>query len=137
TVFCGVLDLRTGVVEYSDGGHEPPFLIRNGQSVEMLDKKGGVALGFLPDCAFPTGYIQLRPGDSLILYTDGVNEAFDTDRRMFRPSGIQDALNACTSDSSAEQVVRGLSESLRQFVGAAPQSDDITVLALKYVGTMS
>ena len=87
TVFAGILDLRTGEIEYSDGGHEPPFIIRSDRKIEMLNKKGGVALGFLDDYVFSSGTIHLNPGDSLLLYTDGVNEARNAKNEMFaRPS---------------------------------------------------
>jgi sigma-B regulation protein RsbU (phosphoserine phosphatase) len=134
TVFCGVLDLRTGLVEYSDGGHEPPFVIRHGERAELLEKKGGMALGFLDSISYPTGYVQLNPGDSLVLYTDGVNEALDIDGRMFHVSGIERTLNGYLDGTPAKAIVTGLAADVAGFVGAAPQSDDITILVLKYTG---
>jgi serine phosphatase RsbU (regulator of sigma subunit) len=132
TVFCGILDLRTGLVEYSDGGHEPPFVIRHRDRVELLEKKGGMALGFMDGIPFPTGYVQLNPGDSLLLYTDGVNEALDTEGRMFHVSGIESTLKRHLDGSSAKAMVTALAADVATFVGSAPQSDDITILAMKY-----
>ena len=132
TAFCGILDLRTGLVEYSDGGHEPPFVIRHGDRVELVEKKGGMALGFMDGIPFPTGYVQLNPGDSLVLYTDGVNEALDTESRMFHVSGIERTLDRFVSGASAATVVSTLAADVAEFVGTAPQSDDITILVLRY-----
>lgn len=132
TAFCGILDLRTGLVEYSDGGHEPPFVIRHGKHVELVDKKGGMALGFMDGIPFPTGYVQLNPGDSLVLYTDGVNEALDSESRMFHVSGIQSTLDKFVDCASAAAIVSSLAEDVAKFVGTAPQSDDITILVIRY-----
>jgi sigma-B regulation protein RsbU (phosphoserine phosphatase) len=136
TVFCGILDLRTGVVEYSDGGHEPPFVIRHGERAELLEKKGGMALGFMDGIPYPTGYVELNPGDALLLYTDGVNEALNAEGRMFHVSGIERTLNSYLDGRSAEEMVTRLVGDVAQFVGSAPQSDDITILALKYEGPL-
>jgi sigma-B regulation protein RsbU (phosphoserine phosphatase) len=132
TAFCGILDLRTGLVEYSDGGHEPPFVIRHGERVELVDKKGGMALGFMDGIPFPTGYVQLNPGDSLVLYTDGVNEALDTESRMFHVSGIERTLNRFVDGAAAATIVSTLAADVADFVGTAPQSDDITILVMRY-----
>ena len=132
TAFCGILDLRTGLVEYSDGGHEPPFVIRDGQRVELVEKNGGMALGFMDGIPFPTGYVQLSPGDSLVLYTDGVNEALDEESRMFHVSGIEQTLNKFVNGASAATIVSSLAADVAHFVGSAPQSDDITILVMRY-----
>ena len=135
TVFCGILDLRTGLVEYSDGGHEPPFIIRHRERVELLDKKGGMALGFMSGLPFPTGYIQLNPGDTLVLYTDGVNEALDLQGRMFHVDGIEKTLSNFVEGVPASVIVDTLVNDVAGFVGAAPQSDDITIMALRFLNS--
>jgi len=134
TVFCGVLDLRTGLIEYSDGGHELPFVVRHRERVELVQKEGGMALGFMDGIPFPTGYIQLNPGDSLVLYTDGVNEALDIHGKMFHVSGIEKTLSEYLEGVPAETIVRGLTRDVTAFVGTAPQSDDITILVVRYGG---
>lgn len=134
TAFCGILDLRTGKVEYSDGGHEPPFVIRHGERVELVDKVGGMALGFMDGIPFSTGYVQLNPGDSLVLYTDGVNEALDLESRMFHVDGITKTLNRFVDGAPASAIVSALAADVAEFVGTAPQSDDITILVMKYLG---
>jgi sigma-B regulation protein RsbU (phosphoserine phosphatase) len=134
TAFAGILDLRTGTIEYSDGGHEPPFIMRNNRQIEMLNKKGGVALGFLDDYVFPSGCIQLNPGDSLLLYTDGVNEARNIQNEMFARPAIGDTLCRISEMVSASIVVSTMLRRVQEFATGAPQSDDITLLAIQYRG---
>jgi phosphoserine phosphatase RsbU/P len=137
TLFGGILDLRTGEIQYCDGGHEPPFLLCCTRGVEMMEKVGGVALGFLPDFAFKSGSIQMEEGDYLVLYTDGVNEAMNVDSQMFETSRIQHTLEAFGNESTAEAVANSLMCNVTEFAGTAPQSDDITLLVLQYRGPAS
>jgi sigma-B regulation protein RsbU (phosphoserine phosphatase) len=134
TMFAGIIDLRTGAVEYSDGGHEPPYIVRSSGAVEMLEKEGGIALGFMDDVDFPNGKFQLNSGESLVLYTDGVNEAMNPEGKMFKTSGIVDTLLALGNGSTAERQAKTLVQNVHKFAASAPQSDDITVVALRYCG---
>jgi serine phosphatase RsbU (regulator of sigma subunit) len=136
TMFGGILDLRTGHITYADGGHEPPFVVRRGGKAEMVDKKGGLALAVMEDYVFQAGDIQLEPGDALVLYTDGINEAMNVQRQLFKDSRIQATLESLCDGESAEIIVKTLMKNLSEFVGDAPQSDDITILVLRYMGTM-
>jgi phosphoserine phosphatase RsbU/P len=68
TMLAGIVDLRTGKVEYADGGHEPPFVLRRDNAVEIVDMKPCIALGVMPGAEYRTGTIQLEPGDALVLY---------------------------------------------------------------------
>jgi sigma-B regulation protein RsbU (phosphoserine phosphatase) len=134
TLFAGVLDLRNGRIDYCDGGHEPPFLVRRGSGVEMLEKKGGIALGVFDDFDFQTGTIFLQPGDSLVLYTDGVNEAMNGDRQLFSTPAIADTLRTVHSGNAAAGICETVITSVDAFVKDAPQSDDITLLIIRYCG---
>jgi sigma-B regulation protein RsbU (phosphoserine phosphatase) len=134
TLFAGVLDLRTGRIDYCDGGHEPPFLVRRGTGVEMLEKKGGIALGIFDDFDFQTGTIFLEPGDSLVLYTDGVNEAMNGDRQLFSTPAIADTLRTVRTGNAAAGICETVITSVDAFVKDAPQSDDITLLIIRYCG---
>jgi serine phosphatase RsbU (regulator of sigma subunit) len=134
TLFAGILDLRTGSIEYSDGGHEPPFIMRHGAGVEMLQKKGGIALGFIDQYDFPVGTIKLDPGDALVLYTDGVNEAMNRDRQMFTTSAIGDTLRAISNGKPALWICEKIISKVDEFVHGAPQSDDITLVVIRYCG---
>jgi serine phosphatase RsbU (regulator of sigma subunit)/anti-sigma regulatory factor (Ser/Thr protein kinase) len=134
TMFAGILDLRTGIIEYSDGGHEPPFILRCRKGVQLFQKQNGLALGFLDDFEYSVGTIQLDSGDALVLYTDGVNEAMNLNREMFRTEALAACLEAVCDEGSADTVTRTIIEHVTQFVSGAPQSDDITVMTLRYQG---
>jgi sigma-B regulation protein RsbU (phosphoserine phosphatase) len=134
TLFAGVLDLRTGRIDYCDGGHEPPFLVRQDTGVEMLEKKGGIALGIFDDFDFQTGTIFLDPGDSLVLYTDGVNEAMNHDRQLFSTPAIAETLRTIRTGNAAAGICETVITSVDAFVKDAPQSDDITLLIIRYCG---
>ena len=135
TVFACILDLRDGTVEYSDGGHEAPFIVRADGSVERLDKHQGIALGVFDDVSFKTDRFPLGPGDALVLFTDGVSEATDAEDTLFTTDRIETALAAARSEFSARFIAEDLAESVRGFVGAVPQSDDIAILVVCYEGT--
>jgi serine phosphatase RsbU (regulator of sigma subunit) len=134
TLFAGILNIRTGEIEYSDGGHEPPFIIRQGGEVEMLQKKGGIALGFIDPYDFTVGTIKLEPGDALVLYTDGVNEAMNGERKMFTTSAIGNTLRTISDGKPAEEICETIINKVEEFVQGAPQSDDITLVVIRYCG---
>lgn len=135
TVFACILDLRDGTIEYSDGGHEAPFIVRADGSVERLIKHQGIALGVFGDVPYKTDRFPLRPGDALVLFTDGVSEATDAKDMLFTTDRIETALAATRSEFSARFIAEDLAESVRGFVGAVPQSDDIAILVVCYEGT--
>ncbi|MFZ5721037.1 MAG: PP2C family protein-serine/threonine phosphatase [Pseudomonadota bacterium] len=134
TAFAGVLDLRTGEVEYSDGGHEAPFVRRADGTVERLPKLPGLALGVLEDAQFKTGRFRLEPGDALVMFTDGVSEAANADDALYTSGRIESALAATEVRSDARHLAEGLADDVRVFVGEAPQSDDIAILVVRYEG---
>jgi phosphoserine phosphatase RsbU/P len=134
TALAGILDLRTGRVEYADAGHEPPFILRPSGAVLKVEKVGGVALGFCPDLSYRSGMLELSPGDALILYTDGINEAMNTGRQLFGADAIERTLSGFGRAASSEKIVQGMLDDLRVFVGRARQSDDITMLVIRYLG---
>lgn len=134
TAFAGILDLETGVVEYSDGGHEPPFVRRADGTIERLAKQPGMALGVFEDAAYQTARFQLNPGDAMVLFTDGVSEAANGADDLFTVGRIETALATVRPDRSARTLAQGLADDVRVFVGATPQSDDIAILVVRYEG---
>ena len=132
TLYAGILNLRTGILEYCDAGHEPPFLIR-GNVPRVTQKLGGLALGVDANYAYQSTTIQLNSGDTLFLYTDGVNEARNGDGKLFKTGGIEAAL-ANDEMTTCELICGAVMKQLGQFVHGAPQSDDITMLAVSYRG---
>lgn len=133
TLYAGIIDLRTGAVEYCDAGHEPPFLIRSGDKPQLPEKQGGLALGIDANYVYQSVTIQLNPGDTMFLYTDGVNEARNGDGKLFKTEGIEAALGA-NEMTTCELLCDAVMKRLGQFVHGAPQSDDITMLAVSYRG---
>lgn len=133
TLYAGILNLRTGVLEYCDGGHEPPFLIRSGSKPQLIQKQGGMALGVDTNYLYRSATVELNPGDTLFLYTDGVNEARNGDGKLFKTGGIETAL-ANYDIVSCELLCDAVMKQLGQFVQGAPQNDDITILAISYHG---
>jgi serine phosphatase RsbU (regulator of sigma subunit)/anti-sigma regulatory factor (Ser/Thr protein kinase) len=134
TALAGILDLQTGRVEYADAGHEPPFILQPSGAVLKVDKVGGVALGFCPDLNFRSGTLELNRGDALVLYTDGVNEAMNISRQLFGTEAIERTLSGVGQAASSEEIIKGLLDDVRVFVGGARQSDDLTMLVIRYLG---
>ena len=131
TVFCAVLDIRTGEVEYSNGGHNLPYLISHGETA-ALKNTGGMALGFTEDVTYGSRKIVLRAGDGLFLYTDGVTEAMDEAGNQFSESRLEEFLKQANG-SSATKLVHGTVGQVKRHAAGVPQSDDITIVTLKYL----
>jgi serine phosphatase RsbU (regulator of sigma subunit)/anti-sigma regulatory factor (Ser/Thr protein kinase) len=134
TAFAGILDLRTGEIEYADAGHEPPFIRQVSGVAREVDKIGGLVLGFLPDYKFTSGTLKLNPGETFVLYTDGVTEAMNMTREQYGAKAIERAISISEEGAGSEQIIKTLLNDMHGFVGGAHQSDDITILAIKYLG---
>jgi serine phosphatase RsbU (regulator of sigma subunit) len=128
TVFCGVLDPTSGSFTYGNAGHNPAFLLP-AQANEPVQRLGrtGIPLGIFEDAAWQTYMITLRPGDCLVLYTDGVTEAQDDDGAFFGEERMLAALGESANRPAAERQ-QALVSGIHAFVGPAPQADDITLL---------
>jgi phosphoserine phosphatase RsbU/P len=133
TIFYGVLNTRTGEVQFSIGGHNPPFVKRSGGSVERLDQEGGFILGMVDDMDYDVHKIVLRPGDTILLYTDGVTEAMNSRDELFDERRLVESLGRLNG-ASLPDLLRGVEDDLNAFVAGTTQSDDITMLALQYRG---
>ncbi|MDS4028820.1 MAG: SpoIIE family protein phosphatase [Candidatus Contendobacter sp.] len=135
TVFAGILDLHAGELTYSDGGHERPLVLRQDGRPDLVEKKrGGLVLGFDPDAIYEEDVIQLTPGEGLVIYTDGVSEAMNAKHEMFMVTRLSEALASVCCKVPARAIIDGVIGSVRAFVGGHPQSDDITLLALRWRG---
>ncbi len=133
TIFCGILDIRTGELAYSNGGHNIPYLLHRNGMVDPLENTATMALGVNPDFQYQTKKVQLRVNDGIFLYTDGVTEALSEEKEMFSEERLEKMLeSACRF--SAEEINRQIEENLRQFIADEPQFDDITLITLKYFG---
>jgi len=131
TVWYGLWDAHTGVLRYSSSGHNPPLLIHADGTPELLNARG-IALGVVPNIKLEEHAITLQPGDLVVAYTDGVTEALRADQTEFGVAGLQSAL-LNLRHKSAEDIARGVLETLDHFAAGEPQFDDITLVVLKHV----
>ncbi|MBB3933012.1 sigma-B regulation protein RsbU (phosphoserine phosphatase) [Kaistia hirudinis] len=134
TAFYGILDAATGQLTYANGGHNPPLAVRRSDGVvEEVPRTGGLALGVMPEVAYTERTLQLQPGDTLFLYTDGISEAMDGGGREFTEARLKSVLSG-TDMQSVDLVLASVTDAVSDFVGDAPQSDDITCLVIRYLG---
>jgi phosphoserine phosphatase RsbU/P len=132
TMFCGILDIQTGRVDFSNAGHNLPYVVSNG-TVTALTNPGGMALGVADSANLRAGHIVLSAGDRLVLYTDGVTEAMDKNDELFSQGRLETTLHSANTQSSKAVIEQVVGE-VRRFCAGAPQSDDMTLLALGYMG---
>jgi sigma-B regulation protein RsbU (phosphoserine phosphatase) len=133
SIFCGMLDLDTGVFQYSNAGHNPPLLRRGHGSFNYLDVPPGLVTGVMDIASYTLGSVRLEPEDALVLYTDGVTEAINGDGALYDEDRLS-AILAHERESDARTLVASVRSDVRHFVGSAPVADDITILALRYTG---
>jgi sigma-B regulation protein RsbU (phosphoserine phosphatase) len=134
TAFFAVYDPRTATVTYARSGHNPP-LLKDGRTgaVRHLDGDGGLPLGIFEPYEIGSEMIRLRPQDTLILYTDGITEAFSAAKEMFGPERLDVALNKCSG--APDCVVDSVHSALYQHTGSRTRADDQTLVAIRYTGT--
>ena len=133
TVFYAVYDRYTGRFTYANGGHNAPLLIRANGERSLLPLTAGLALAIVPDMEFQQDSIVLNPGDTVILYTDGVNEAMNRDHDEFGNDKLLEIF-AGGPPKSATEANDVTFDAVAEFVAGAPQSDDITCLVLHRKG---
>lgn len=133
TVFYGIYHYKTGMMDYTNAGHNPPYLLRGGRTVECLPVASNFVVGVFDDIEFESNTLTFGIGDTLLLYTDGVTEAFNDKREQFSESNLQDILASMHESSSAKEVVTSVLQSVKTFSGDYPQSDDITLLSLQRI----
>ena len=130
TLFLGVMDLSTGVVRYCNAGHNPPIIIKDGRA-EYLDTEPSLLLGVDVKAKYTANELTLSPGDTIFLYTDGLTEAENPQKELF---GEQRALEAASQFGTltAEEQIEQMQQAVHVFVNQAEQSDDLTLLAVRY-----
>jgi len=132
TDFLGILTISSGEVVFSNGGHNIPFVLRKNGELELLNKIPGIALGVIEDSKYMCSTIQLKYGDSLLVYTDGVTEAMNCKEEFLSEKGLGNILHEFDGGTAKEEVQYVLTKT-REFANGAIQSDDITIMALKYL----
>jgi sigma-B regulation protein RsbU (phosphoserine phosphatase) len=131
TAFLAVYDPTTRLLTYARAGHNPPLLKNagSGGTVQRLDGVGGIPLGVTDDVKFDTGVVELKHGQTLVLYTDGITEAMNPYRDMFGVTGIELALELCSGEPAC--VVNSITTALRAHEAGARPRDDQTIVAIK------
>ncbi len=128
TMFCGVLDLKNGHLRYCNAGHNAPVLLND--SKQMLPVVPNLPLGVMPGMVFKEQETDLKYQDALFLYTDGVTEAENINHELF---GEERMLNAFTGLKGSRNHMETMVKAVSDFVGEAPQSDDLTMLFIRYM----
>ena len=132
TMFIGVLDLPTGNLRYCDAGHDCPLVMENG-TVRMEECKPHLPIGVFDDTEYDTQETVLAPDSTLFLYTDGLTEARKGHKQYFGIQRAEAVLGRCANEHlTPRQILEEISEEVRQYVGDAEQSDDLTMLAIHY-----
>ncbi|MCQ3938040.1 MAG: hypothetical protein DPW18_13465 [Chloroflexi bacterium] len=129
TAVYGVLDLAQGTFTYVNAGHNPPFWMRANGELEKLTRTA-VALGVLAEPKVQQRTLSFEHGDTLLLYTDGLTEAFSPHGELFGEARLMNVMNALQANS-ADEVLQVVEECLNDFVGAHPLADDLTMLAIR------
>jgi sigma-B regulation protein RsbU (phosphoserine phosphatase) len=129
TVFYGIYQLSTGEIKYCNAGHNSPYVIKKDGTVTVVKSDNNLMVGVMEDIHFSEAQLQLQPGDSLVLYTDGVTEAFDEADQAYGDDRLEAFLKTQAGNDS-RGIIDHVLEDVHNFVKDAPQSDDITMLTL-------
>jgi serine phosphatase RsbU (regulator of sigma subunit) len=136
TVFAGILDLTSGMLVYVNAGHDSPFVLRAGSDPKTLPLAGGPPLGTVDNFRYSIEQRQLAPGEMVLAYTDGVTEAQDSHQALYSGARLKRLL-ASAPASGAKAVIDFVRDDVRRFAAGAEQADDITLLAVRWLGPNS
>ncbi len=129
TLFLALLDSESHRLHYINAGHNPPVLVRADGAFELLEE-GGTVLGLLPEVSYTRAQIEVRPGDTLVLYTDGLPEASNSADEMFGIEGLVGSVRAAQPNGLPETTLDRIMASVREFSAGQPQADDQTIIVI-------
>jgi sigma-B regulation protein RsbU (phosphoserine phosphatase) len=132
TLFFGILD-SNGNLEFINAGHPSPLIVRQGEIAEPFTDSS-FPVGLIPEANYAASHVKLQPGDTLILFSDGVTEAMDPEEQLFGLSRLRDALRD-RSDAPLEQLQKGVLDAVENFARGASQADDITLFLIRYLSS--
>lgn len=132
TVFFGILNIKTGKVKFCNAGHNPPVM-KSLDNTFLMKIKHNPALGIFPDTVYEEQSVVLKPGEIIFTYTDGINEAFNLNREQYSYDRLLKLLTD-TENNYPQKIIEKVLKEVKSFVGEAPQSDDMTILCLKFKG---
>ncbi len=130
TLFVGILNLQTGELRFSNAGHNPPLILAANGECRFLALPDGLVLGVMAEAEYRDDTVRLEPGDMIVTYTDGVTEAMNRERVLYSEPRLQEKL-ATLAGREVNDTVSEIVASVRVHAAGAPQSDDITVLAVR------
>lgn len=133
TLLVGVIDCSTGKIEMVNAGHEDPMLVRTDGSVEVVKMRGGLRLRTLDGFPYAVETLQLKPGETLVIITDGATDAMNTSEDRFGLDRVLETLGE-EADLPAADRARGIAAKVRAFERGMDPADDLTILALRYLG---
>lgn len=135
TLFVGVLDLTTGVLHYSNAGHERPLVI-TGKKSRRVEAKSNIPIGIMESVNYQDMETTIAPGDMIMLYTDGLTEAMNEEDKLFGFPRIIGTIEGAPEPgfTTPQQLLDSMKQAVSQFVCGAEQSDDLTMLAILYKG---
>jgi len=134
TVFCAILNTATGELVYSNGGHNPPLVMRGTSGeVSYLEGPGELVVGIMGGSRYSTRALLLEPDDGMLLYTDGVTEAMNDAGDIFSPDRLKEVVLSC-KDKTAPEITGSVTKAVNDFCLNAPQYDDITMMVVRYKG---
>lgn len=132
TVFYGILNVKTGAVNYCNAGHNPPYILKRSGEVKALPMSQDPMVGAIDGIEYHEASFQLEQGDALVMFTDGVTEAMNSQNEEFGEERLEATLDEVTLHN-CQQIIEAIRADVATFVGEAEQSDDITVLAIKRI----
>ncbi len=134
TVFCGVLDIYSGELIYTNAGHNAPLLLRAGQEVQELPLPQSLVLGAMPEVSYTNTTMKLCPHDKLLLYTDGITEAMNIHNNIFGLEALKVLIHKNT-DKPLESILKNIGTAIDEHATGAEQSDDMTLMAIQWFGS--
>ena len=133
TVWVGILEISTGTLTAANAGHEYPVLKKPDGTFELIKDRHGLVIGGMEGTRYREYQLQMEPGAKLFLYTDGVAEATDAQNQLFGTDRMIEALRRA-EDGTPEEILQSVDHAVKEFVGDAPQFDDLTMLCIHYIG---
>ena len=133
TLFLAIIDIETGEVRYANAGHNPPIFLPCGGKPEWIPPLGDPVAGIIDTMEYSTKTMKMAPGDIMFIYTDGVTEAMTSDKELYSEDRLMELMRTAPKPV-APALVKEVDTSIKAFTRGAEQSDDITMLAMQYMG---
>jgi sigma-B regulation protein RsbU (phosphoserine phosphatase) len=132
TMVYGTLNTKTGELYYSNGGHNPFYILSTDGTLRTIDPNGGIPVSYIENFSYQTSALQLKDRDMIILFTDGVTEAMNNNEEEFSETRLEHTLTECKK-STPQQVIENVFRQVERHTENEEQSDDITMLAVQYI----